>query len=96
MSALTAKREADHALLSEGHERRRSPGGQLPWDVGLGHFHGRHPAVMADWIGARRHAMTDTFATRRWDGRRLALLGSLAIERLTGWRPFENRNYVEV
>ena len=70
--------------------------GRDAWDVGLAPFRGRHPAVMAGWIAARRQAMAETFAARRWDGRRLALLASLGIEQLTGWRPFEYRNYVEV
>ncbi len=94
--ALTAKREADHQLHYGGRARRNPLGDQLPWDVGLAPFRGRHPAVMADWIAARRQAMADSFAARRWDGRRLALLASLGIEHLTGWRPFEYRNYVEV
>ena len=93
---LAAKREADQGLHYGGQERRSQLGGRLPWDVGLAPFRGRHPAVMADWIAARRQAMADTFAPRPWDGRRLALLASLGIEQLTGWRPFEYRNYVEV
>jgi hypothetical protein len=96
LPALSAKREADHQLLYGGRERRGPLDGQLPWDVGLAPFRGRHPAVMAGWIAARRQAMADSFAPRRWDGRRLALLASLGIEQLTGWRPFEYRNYVEV
>ena len=93
---LGAKREADQVLHDGGKERGGQLGGQLPWDVGLAPFRGRHPAVMAGWIAARRQAMAETFAARRWDGRRLALLASLGIEQLTGWRPFEYRNYVEV
>jgi hypothetical protein len=93
---LNAKREADHALHYDGRERRSAIVGQLPWDVGLAPFHGRHPAVMTGWIAARREALADTFAARRWDARRVALLVSLGIEQLTGWRPFEYRNYVEV
>lgn len=96
LPVLQAKRVADHALYYEGQERRNPLGARLPWDVGLVPFRGRHPAVMADWILARRQAMADTFAPRPWDVRRLALLASLGIEQLTGWRPFEYRNYVEV
>jgi len=94
-AALAAKGEADNALYYGGVPRR-APMAQLPWDVGLSRFPGRHPAVMEEWITARRDRMTDRFAPRRWDGRRLALLASLGVERLTGWRPFEYRNYVEV
>lgn len=94
-AALAAKAEADNALYYAGQERRVA-GAPLPWDVGLSRFTGRHPAVMEEWIAARRERMTDRFVPRRWDARRLALLASLGVERLTGWRPFEYRNYVAV
>ncbi len=94
-AALAAKAEADNALYYDGRPRR-AMGAPLPWDVGLSRFTGRHPAVMDEWIAARRDRMTDRFAPRRWDARRLALLASLGVERLTGWRPFEYRNYVSV
>lgn len=92
---LAAKQDTDNALYHAGAPRRAVASG-LPWDVGLTPFRGSHPAVMSEWIAARRGQMTDRFAPRRWDGRRLALLASLGVERLTGWRPFEYRNYVEV
>lgn len=92
--ALRAKREADNALFYQGQTRRRPVAAQLPWDVGLTRFHGTHPEVMRDWIAARRPDMSPGFAPRPWDLRRLALLASLGVERLTGWRPFEHRNYV--
>ncbi len=94
-AALVSKTETDNALYYDGRQRRVA-GAPLPWDVGLSRFTGRHPAVMAEWIAARRDQMTDRFAPRRWDARRLALLASLGVERLTGWRPFEYRNYVAV
>jgi len=94
-AALSAKGAADNALYYAG-AARRAPTPQLPWDVGLVRYTGRHPAVMEEWIAARRDRMTDRFVPRRWDRRRLALMASLGIERLTGWRPFEYRNYDEV
>jgi hypothetical protein len=51
---------------------------------------------MRDWIDSRRSRMSEGFAPRAWDARRVALLVSIGIERLTGWRPFEFTNYVEV
>lgn len=96
MPVLRWKREADNLLHYAGRQQRRALGRQLPWEVGLTPFTGRHPALMAGWIAARRAAMTDEFAPRPWNRRRLALLASLGIERLTGWRPFEYRNYIEV
>ncbi len=96
MPALRAKRETDNALYYGGSPRRAAVADRLPWDVGLRRFTGTHPAVMREWIAARREAMSPGFIPRRWDARRLALLASLGIERLTGWRPFEFTNYVEV
>ncbi len=68
----------------------------LPWDVGLTPFTGTHPAVMREWLVTRAGRFNDQFLPRPWNRRRLALAASLGIERLTGWRPFEHRNYVEV
>jgi hypothetical protein len=64
--------------------------------VGLRRFGGGHPAVMSEWIAARQAGMAQAFAPRPWNLRRLALLSSLGLERLTGWRPFEFTNYIEV
>lgn len=94
--ALAAKREVDAALYHGGVPRRGTVMDALPWDVGLRPFAASHPAVMAEWIAVRSGRFTAGFTPRRWDARRFALLGSLGIERLTGWRPFEYRNYVEV
>lgn len=92
--ALRAKREADNALFYQGSDRRMAVAARLPWDVGLTRFTGTHPALMQPWIADRRERMSPGFAPRRWDLRRLALLLSFGVERLTGWRPFEHRNYV--
>jgi len=96
MAVLAAKRETDNALYYGGAARRSPVGERLPREVGLSRFEGSHPQVMEAWIGARRGAMSDGFAPIRWTRRRLALLAALGLERLTGWRPFEYRNYVEV
>ncbi|MDH4130892.1 MAG: glycosyltransferase family 2 protein [Gemmatimonadota bacterium] len=96
MSVLAAKRVADNALYYGGEARRAPVGERLPWEVGLRRFAGTHPRVMREWIAARRASMSPGFAPSRWTRRRLALLAALGIERLTGWRPFEYRNYVEV
>ena len=96
LDALRLKQQTDDQLYHGGAGKRASLGERLPRDVGLARFAGRHPARMEPWIAARRARMTPGFAPRRWDARRLSLLASLALERLTGWRPFEYRNYVEV
>jgi hypothetical protein len=96
MAVLAAKREADNALYYGGASRRSPLGERLPREVGLARFAGSHPQVMESWIAARRDAMSNGFAPIHWTRRRLALLAALGLERLTGWRPFEYRNYVEV
>lgn len=96
LAALAAKREADNQLYHAGVPARTPVADRLPWDVGLRPYYGTHPATMARWLADRAGAMSPGFAPRRWDARRLVLLASLGIERLTGWRPFERRGYVEL
>jgi glycosyltransferase involved in cell wall biosynthesis len=96
LEALRAKRIADQELYYGGAPRRPPIGERLPWRVGQRPYHGTHPAVMAGWIAARRARMTPGFGPGRWDAGQLRLALALGLERLTGWRPFEFRNYVEV
>lgn len=96
LEALRHKQAVDDQLYHGGVGKRAAILDQLPADVGLRSFRGRHPAIMERWIAERRLRMSPGFAPRPWDRRRLALLATLGIERLTGWRPFEYRNYVEV
>lgn len=96
LTALQYKREADNALYYGGQPRRADLGDSLPWEVGLRRFTGTHPAVMEPWVRAHRAAEGARFAPSRWTPRRLSLALSLSLERITGWRPFEFRNYVEV
>lgn len=94
LAALRAKREVDNSLFYNGESRRKAVAEQLPWDVGLTRFNGQHPELMDQWIADRRAAISPAFAPRPWDLRRLSLLLSFGVEQLTGWRPFEHRNYV--
>ena len=96
MPALEAKRQVDNQLYHGGAEARAPVSAGLPRDVGLTPFRGSHPAVMQEWLAARAGRFNDRFLPQSWSRRRLALAASLGIERLTGWRPFEYRNYVEV
>lgn len=92
--ALHAKRETDrdiyHWRQAQDVERPL-----LPWIPGIRRFRGAHPAVATDWIAARRNAQS-LVAPRAVQPHHLVQLASLAVERLTGWRPFEYRNYVAV
>jgi hypothetical protein len=92
--ALHAKRETDRDIY---HWRQAQAADRplLPWIPGIRPFRGTHPAAAAAWIAERREAQA-LVAPRRLQPHHFAQLGSLAIERLTGWRPFEYRNYVPV
>jgi hypothetical protein len=89
--ALRRKREHDRAIYPT--ERAKNAGRPLlPWTPGLRGYRGPHPAVAASWIASRRHLGAAVEPARfRW--RDLRIWVSLAVERSTGWRPFEFRNY---
>ena len=92
-AALKAKLQIDDLLYG----RKRVRGGPiiLPWEYGLRRFQGTHPYVMRDWIATRR----GTFAPlgeRRWNLEQVRYVASELIERLSGVRPWEYRNYVLV
>lgn len=92
--ALQAKRRLDHEIYPT--ERRKDPDRPLlPWFPGLRPFTGHHPAPVAEWVAARRNDER-LVEPPRYDRDALRLLVSLGIERLTGWRPFEYRNYTLV
>jgi len=68
----------------------------LPWTPGLRRFTGSHPAAARDWVDARRHDPERVIEPRRFRWRFLRYYISSAIERLTGVRVFEFRNYTIV
>lgn len=92
--ALHAKREEDRTIYPwrEGQDRERP---LMPWIPGITRFDGAHPTPVREWIAARR---TDDVlvSPRGWQRRDVALAASLLVERATGWRPFEYRNYTTV
>jgi hypothetical protein len=65
----------------------------LAWMPGIRRFIGTHPAVAHPWIAARRHDPERVIEPRRFRWRFLRYYISGAIERLTGVRVFEFRNY---
>lgn len=68
----------------------------LTWTPLLRRFAGAHPGVVVPWIGARRGGAGPAVGPRRLRLAHLRLYLSDWIERLTGARLFEYRNYVEV
>jgi hypothetical protein len=92
--ALAAKRSEDRAL---DPVRRQALDGRplLPWIPGIDLFHGAHPTVVRDWIAARR--TTEKLVGLPDAERRALRLAALdLLDRWTGWRPWEFRNYVEI
>jgi glycosyltransferase involved in cell wall biosynthesis len=65
----------------------------LPWTPGLRRFTGTHPAAAREWVAARRHDPERVIEPRRFRWRFLRYYLSSGIERLTGIRLFEFRNY---
>ena len=65
----------------------------LAWMPGLERFKGTHPEVARRWIGARSFDPERVIGPRRFRWRFLRYYVSTAIERLTGARVFEFRNY---
>jgi glycosyltransferase involved in cell wall biosynthesis len=92
--ALANKRVEDRAL---DPERRHVHDGRplLPWIPGIAPFRGEHPAIAREWIAARR-SEEQLIAPAYVEGRHLRLRALGLLERLTGWRPFEFRNYDNV
>ncbi len=89
--ALEAKHEADSTIYEQAAPR---PAPVTGWTYGLERFTGSHPAVARDWIAARTGPPIQ-FGPVRLRGQ-LRLIASGVFEKLTGWRPFPYRNYVEV
>ena len=92
--ALAAKRAADNEIYHwRGKMDQDRP--LLPWFPGIRRFGGRHPAVLHPWLETRR-SDEQLITPARFDREHLRLRLSNAVERATGWRPFEYRNYTLV
>ncbi len=92
--ALAAKRAADNEIYHwRGKMDQQRP--LLPWFPGIRPFRGEHPVVVREWLAARP-AVERLIAAPRFEREHLRLRASNVVERLTGWRPFEYRNYTLV
>jgi hypothetical protein len=93
--ALKAKRETNRVIYPWSREREaRRP--LLPWFPGLTRFPGTHPAVAREWVDARRHDVERRVEPPHFQPEFLRFYASDMIERLTGARIFEFRNYTLV
>ena len=92
--ALKEKREVGRTMYPWRDASENRP--LLAWIPGLKRFSGSHPAVAGRWIEARRYDPDRVIAPRqfRWGFLRYYISG--AIERVTGVRVFEFRNYTIV
>jgi hypothetical protein len=91
--AIHAKREVTRGFFPE-----KQPEGTplLPWIPLLRPFNGQHPAVAREWVEQRRNDPERRVAPRRLRLLHLRFYISHVIERLTGVRVFEFRNYKRV
>jgi hypothetical protein len=92
--ALKEKRELGRTLYPWRDASESRP--LLAWIPGIRRFTGTHPAVAHDWIEARRHDPERVIAPRQFRWRFLRYYISGVIERATGVRVFEFRNYTIV
>lgn len=90
--ALRNKREINRTLYpwSRESEARRP---LLPWFPGLTPFTGTHPAVAQAWVAERSHDPERQVEPPRFQWEHLRFYASDVIERLTGERVWEFRNY---
>jgi hypothetical protein len=92
--ALRSKREQDRTIYdTERTKDAERP--LLPWFPGLRPFAGRHPEPVAEWVAARRSGEL-LVEPPRWGHTDIVSRVTFALERVSGLRPFEFRNYTLV
>jgi len=94
LGARIAEDEGIHHEMRDRLRARRARG-SLDWTPLLRPFRGTHPRAARDWVAARRGTAAPV-GPRRFKISNLRYYVSDWIERLTGVRVFEYRNYVVV
>jgi hypothetical protein len=97
--SMRQKLVASQEIFTEAAERLEARAAQpaLRWTPLLRRFTGTHPRAAHEWIAARQAAATGTaVGPRRFRLGHVRLYVSDWIERWTGARLFEYRNYVEI
>lgn len=92
--ALREKRELGKTMYPWRNADERLP--LLAWIPGIRPFEGSHPAAAREWIEQRSEDPERVIAPRRFEWHHLRYYVSGWIERLTGVRVFEFRNYTIV
>ena len=97
-AAIREKYEASKVIYpwSRAQSEREQARGHLEWIPLLRPFRGDHPAAARDWVAARAHDPERVIGPRVFKPEHLRFYISDWIERLTGARVFEFRNYVVV
>lgn len=97
-ASLLRKQRAWQEIFAAGQEpeAERAPEDVLEWTPLLRSLAAAHPRVVAEWVAARRAGGAHRVAPRRLRPGDLRYYLSDWIERLTGARIFEYKNYVEV
>lgn len=91
--AIDEKRRADLALYPWRRSAGDGPGRPLDWIPLLRRYTGSHPAAAAAWMAERTCDPGRAIGPRRLQPGHLRLYVSDAIERVSGVRLFEFRNY---
>ncbi len=93
--AIKQKLEISKTIYPWGRDRfdKEQARGHLEWIPLLKSFSGTHPAAAGDWIAPRAHDPERVIGPRRFKLEHLRFYLSDGIERLTGARLFEFRNY---
>jgi glycosyltransferase involved in cell wall biosynthesis len=91
-ATLEAKSEADFRIY--GRKKPKSVQG-LPWEYALKEFLGSHPEAVRGWLEMLEGRFPG-IESRSWNWHQLRMLVSDVVERSTGKRIFEYRNYDEV
>lgn len=97
-AAIQQKLEISKTIYPWGGNRfdKEQARGHLEWIPMLKPFTGTHPRAALDWIAPRAHDPDRVIGPRRFKFEHLRFYISDWIERLTGERVFEFRNYVLV
>jgi glycosyltransferase involved in cell wall biosynthesis len=95
-AALRARGEVDRRLYPGRWVPPSDKAAVLRWFPGLRPFRGSHPQVAREWVAAHARDPERVVTPPFFDKEHLRFYASDLVERVTGIRPFEFRNYTLV